>query len=36
LKPDDAQMYLELYRNANAEDAFDYFAECAILTRQQI
>lgn len=25
--PDDAQMYLELYRNANAEDAFDDFEE---------
>jgi hypothetical protein len=24
---DDAQMYLELYRNANAEDAFDHFEE---------
>ena len=26
-EPDDAQMYLELYRNANAEDAFDHFEE---------
>ena len=26
-EPDDAQMYLELYRNANAEDAFDHFQE---------
>ena len=26
-EPDDAQMYLELYRNANAEDAFGHFAE---------
>jgi hypothetical protein len=24
-EPDDAQMYLELYRNANAEDAFNHF-----------
>jgi len=26
-EPDDAQMYLELYRNANAEAAFGHFAE---------
>ena len=26
-EPDDAQMYLDLYRNANAEDAFDHFEE---------
>jgi hypothetical protein len=26
-EPDDAQMYLELYRNANAKDAFDHFEE---------
>ncbi len=25
--PDDAQMYLDLYRNADPEDAFDYFEE---------
>jgi hypothetical protein len=24
LKPDDAQMHLDLYRNANPEDAFDH------------
>jgi hypothetical protein len=24
-EPDDAQMYLELYRNANAEDSFEHF-----------
>jgi hypothetical protein len=27
LEPDDAQMYLELYRNADPEDAFDQFEE---------
>jgi hypothetical protein len=27
LEPDDAQMHLELYRNADAEDAFDHFEE---------
>jgi DinB family protein len=26
-EPDDAQMYLELYRNADPEDAFDQFEE---------
>lgn len=26
-EPDDAQMYLELYRDANAEDSFDHFEE---------
>ena len=26
-EPDDAQMYLELYRDADPEDAFDYFEE---------
>jgi len=26
-EPDDAQMYLELYRDANPEDAFDHFEE---------
>ncbi len=26
-EPDDAQMYLDLYRNADAEDAFDHFEE---------
>ena len=26
-EPDDAQMYLELYRNADPEDAFDHFEE---------
>ena len=26
-EPDDAQMYLELYRDANAEDAFDHFED---------
>jgi DinB superfamily len=26
-EPDDAQMYLELYRDANPEDAFDQFEE---------
>src|SRR5579859_3996422 len=27
IEPDEAQMYLELYRNANAKAAFDHFAE---------
>ena len=27
LEPDDAQMHLELYRNAEPEDAFDHFEE---------
>ncbi len=27
LEPDDAQMWLELYRNADPEDAFDHFEE---------
>jgi hypothetical protein len=26
-EPDDAQMYLDLYRNADPEDAFDHFEE---------
>src|SRR5258707_51197 len=26
-EPDDAQMFLELYRDANPEDAFDHFEE---------
>jgi hypothetical protein len=26
-EPDDAQMYLELYKDADAEDAFDHFEE---------
>jgi DinB superfamily len=26
-EPDDAQMYLDLYRDADPEDAFDYFEE---------
>jgi hypothetical protein len=26
-EPDDAQMYLDLYRNADPEDAFDHFVE---------
>jgi hypothetical protein len=26
-EPDDAQMYLDLYRNADAEDSFDHFEE---------
>src|SRR5579863_6520336 len=26
-EPDDAQMYLDLYRDADPEDAFDHFAE---------
>lgn len=26
-EPDDAQMYLHLYRNADAEDSFDHFEE---------
>ena len=26
-EPDDAQMYLDLYRDADAEDAFDHFEE---------
>src|SRR5438105_6310730 len=26
-EPDDAQMYLDLYRDAGPEDAFDHFAE---------
>ena len=26
-EPDEAQMYLELYRNADAEDAFDHFED---------
>src|ERR1700744_3726040 len=28
-EPDEAAMYLELYRNANAEDAFDHFEDSA-------
>src|SRR3974390_1712403 len=27
LEPDDAQMYLDLYRYADAEDSFDHFEE---------
>jgi len=27
LEPDDAQLWIELYRNADAEDAFDHFEE---------
>jgi hypothetical protein len=27
LEPDDAQMWLEQYRNADPEDAFDHFEE---------
>jgi hypothetical protein len=27
LEPDDAQMYLDLYRNADPEDAFDHFED---------
>jgi hypothetical protein len=27
LEPDDAQMYLDLYRNADPEDSFDHFEE---------